>query len=151
LSLDDPIVTLLRCSDRFFLCIGEVCDLIHNNTHTDELDIQFLSDTSVKICFQLLYLVSSTNEDDPTGKHDWKWSRMRSTTTYSVPGRLVEPVNPDIGTTQSAGKPFYLFESSVLMTLGAMLFGRLVRDDANLIPTIADSGNFPYRTIGGMI
>ena len=50
---------------------------------------------------------------------------------------------------QHAGKPFYLFESTVLRSLGTLLLGRITREDANNIPQVKQSTYFPYREVSG--
>jgi hypothetical protein len=43
------------------------------------------------------------------------------------------------------GNPFYLFESSVLMAVGAIIFERLESVVGNILPEVRKSDRFPYR------
>ena len=52
---------------------------------------------------------------------------------------------------QHIGKPFYLFESTVLRSLGTLLLGRITREDAKNIPQVKRSTFFPYREASGTV
>jgi len=95
IRMDFPLAMVARCEGRIFLCIGEVNDIIYNSEHTDQLPVSLLSENTVTISFQVLFLVPATTEDDPDLKNDWRWSQRRGT-SHKVPGRLVEPLNPDL-------------------------------------------------------
>ena len=146
--MDFPIATLLKCEGRLFVCIGETNDITFNSKHVDSLSVDLLSEPSAFVSFQMLYLVPATVEDSADLKHDWKWLLSRGT-THRVQGRLIEAINPDIST-RHVGKPFYLFESTILRSLGTLLLGRLAREDANNIPLVKRSTYFPYREESGM-
>ena len=148
IDMDFPIATLLKCEGRLFVCIGETNDITFNSKHVDSLSVDLLSEPSAFVSFQMLYLVPATVEDSADLKHDWKWSLSRGT-THRVQGRLIEAINPDIST-RHVGKPFYLFESAILRSLGTLLLGRLSREDANNIPLVKRSTYFPYREESGM-
>jgi len=148
IKMDFPIATLLKCEGRLFVCIGEMNDIMFDSKHVDSLSMELLSEPSAFISFQMLYLIPATVDDSADLKHDWKWSLSRGT-THRVQGRLIEAINPDIST-QHIGKPFYLFESTVLRSIGTLLLGRITREDANNIPQVKRSAYFPYREESGV-
>lgn len=149
LRIDTPVATLVKCEDHLFVCIGEVNDIKFDSKHTEEIAVELLSEPTVHVSFQVIFLVPATVEDDPLLKNDWRWS-LRRGATHHVPGRLVEPLNPAIST-KSYGKPSYLFESAVLMAVGATILERLVREDGRLLPEITRSEDFPYRETSGQL
>jgi hypothetical protein len=96
----------------------------------------------------MLHLIPATVDDSAHVKHDWKWSFSRGTSHWAQ-GRLIEAINPDIST-KNIGKPCYLFESTLLRSLGTLLLGRITREDANNIPQVKRSAHFPYHEESGM-
>ncbi|KAF8054223.1 hypothetical protein FPV67DRAFT_1763516 [Lyophyllum atratum] len=146
-SVDLPVATLFRCENNLFLCIGEVIDITFGSEHVDELSVQYLSEPSVFVRYQVLDIVPATEEDDPELKHDWRWSRRRGV-THQVAGRLVLPINPPV-CTHVTGEPFYLLESGVLMALGTTLLERKSTGENVPIPEMRRSERIPYREPGG--
>jgi len=151
IKIDHPISSLLKCEGRLFVCVGEVNDIISDSKHVNQIHVDRLLEPTSFIGFQLLDLVPATLEDDPSLKHDWRWSFQRGS-SYRVPGRLVEPIDPGISL-KELGKPFYLFESSTLRTIGAVLLERITCDDAPHVPVVHDqrSLRFPYRESNGSL
>jgi hypothetical protein len=147
IQMDSPIATLVRCSGRLFLCIGEVIDILVDSRHTDQVAVEYLMEPSVFISYQMLFLVPASVEDDPDLKNDWRWSGKRGT-SYRVAGCLIQPINPSIST-KELGNPFYLFESGVLMAVGASILERLEQDHGISIPDVKKSDRFPYREAAG--
>jgi hypothetical protein len=143
IQIDSPIVTLVKCEDHIFLCVGEVNDISFDSNHLEELAIETLTEPSTFVSFQLLFLVPASTEDDPGLKHDWRWSGKRGE-SLRASGRLVEPINPAV-CTRNAGGPFYLFESGVLMAIGSTIFERICPEDGRLLPVLRRSDFFPYR------
>ena len=147
IQMDFPLATVARCDGRIFLCIGEVNDITYNSEHTDRLPVSLLSESTVSISFQVLFIIPTTTEDDPDLKNDWRWSRRRGT-SHKVPGRLVEPLNPDLSM-RTPHEPCYLFDSGSLSAVGSLLLGRLKREDVRLTPQLERTADFPYREING--
>ncbi|KAJ7898295.1 hypothetical protein B0H14DRAFT_2557327 [Mycena olivaceomarginata] len=56
ITLDIPIVTFIECEDKFFVCIGEVTDIVHNNEYHTSLSVELLGEPSASITFQLLHI-----------------------------------------------------------------------------------------------
>lgn len=148
-KMDFPLATLLKCDGHIFVCVGEVIEIISDSKLYDVLPVHRLSDPTTYIQFQLLYLVPATVDDDPELKNDWRWLHQRGS-SFRIPGRLVEPLNPDISTRQP-GRPFYLFDSKTLQAIGSLLLERLTANDGKSIPEIPLSMNFPYREEHGML
>ncbi|KAG6884373.1 hypothetical protein C0992_006446, partial [Termitomyces sp. T32_za158] len=87
-----------------------------------------------------------TGAEHPDKKRDWQWRCGRGS-SHKVAGQLVMAINPAV-CTRNAGKPSYLFESSILMAMGMSILERL--SDQNLVvPGIKRSSTFPYREPGG--
>lgn len=142
IKMDFPLASILKCEGRLWVCIGEVIDITFDAKSADRLSVNLLSEPSAFVQFQLLYLIPATIGDDPDLKNDWRWSTKRGS-TYRVPGRLVEPVNPDL-CTKTPCKPFYLFDSQTLWAIGLLLLERLTREDGKHIPEVECSPSFPY-------
>ncbi|KAF8148643.1 hypothetical protein B0H34DRAFT_668291, partial [Crassisporium funariophilum] len=99
---------------------------------------------------KLLHLVPATIEDTPDLKHDWKWSFRRLSTIEKVPGVLIQPINPDVST-RLPNRPYYLCESSFLLTTGASLLEQTTAVGNVPVPEIKPSSDFPYRKSNGSV
>ena len=80
-----------------FLCIGEVNDITVDNQHTDHVVVEYLTEPTVFVLFQLLFIVPANVDDDPNLKHDWRWSGTRGS-SHQVAGCIVQLINPSIST-----------------------------------------------------
>ncbi|KAJ7486985.1 hypothetical protein FB451DRAFT_1026796 [Mycena latifolia] len=149
LRIDNPICALVRCEAQLFLAIGAVNGLCLGSETVDEINLDLLADSTAKVSFQIMCLVRTTVEDDPSERYDWRWSHDMDGACASVPGRLVQPLNPTLSV-RNVGKPTYLFESSELLAYGAALLEQILPDDfrANNIPCSPRTVNFPYRFQG---
>lgn len=147
IRMDSPIAILLNCENHLFVCIGEVNDITFDSKHVDEISLETLTEPSVYVSYQVLCVVPATSEDDPTLRNDWRWSHRRLA-THRVSGRLIEPINPSISI-REIGNPAYLFESGVLMALGASILERLTSEEGKLLPEVVSSDDFPYREATG--
>lgn len=148
-QVDSPIATLVQCDGRVFLCVGEVNDITVDSQHTDHVEVDYLTEPTVFVSYQLLDVIQANINDDPSLKHDWRWSGKRGT-SHRVSGCLVQPINPSIST-QQPENPFYLLESSVLMAIGATIFERLGSGHGHILPEVGQSDRFPYREATGDI
>ncbi|KAJ7824027.1 hypothetical protein B0H13DRAFT_1919358 [Mycena leptocephala] len=144
IRIDNPICTLLRCEEQLFLAIGAVNSLSFGTDKIQEISLDFLSDRDAKVSFEVMCLVRTTVEDDPTKQHDWCWSQHMDRSFVNIPGRLIQPLNPALSI-RTPTKPTYLFQSSELMAFGATLLERLSSEDIRLIPNATRTENFPYR------
>jgi hypothetical protein len=122
---------------------GEVNDIIVDNQHVDHIAVEYLTEPTVFISYQMLYVVPAKVQDDPDLKHDWQRSGKRGL-SHRVSERIIQPINPSLST-REPGNPFYLFESSVLMAIGATILGKLEPGNGNLLPEVKESDRFPYH------
>ncbi|KAF7344645.1 hypothetical protein MVEN_01624700 [Mycena venus] len=143
LRIDNPICTLVRCEKQLFLAIGAVNSISFGSDKVQEIGLDFLADKDTKVSFEIMCLVRTTVEDDPTKRHDWRWSQHMDRAFGNIPGRLVQPINPTLSI-RTPTKPTYLFESSELMAFGATLLERLASEDLRHIPNASRTENFPY-------
>jgi hypothetical protein len=68
--------------------------------------------------------------------------------SFTVPGRLVQAINPTIAT-QNLNPSYYLLESSFLVALTTNLTGYLSVSDLKGIQKLTPSNIFPYREVSG--
>lgn len=146
--LSEPIATLVSCNKHLFLAIAEVNNITIDAVPVEQIGLDILWEDTVKVSYQIVHLVPTNTLDDPSLKHDWRTRGMLDITS-TVSGRLVQPVNPVISTA-TPHKPFYLWESSVLMALASSLVERIFHRDFKNIPNVKQSAYFPYREASGM-
>jgi hypothetical protein len=147
LRIDNPICTLVRCEEQLFLAIGAINNLSFGSEQVQEISLDLLADRDAKVGFEIMTLVRTTVDIDPTEKHDWCWSQAMDRAFNDVPGRLVQPLNPTLSI-RNPTKPTYLFESSELMAFGVTLLERLSPEDIKHLPKTACTEGFPYRFQG---
>ncbi|KAJ7822071.1 hypothetical protein B0H14DRAFT_3732640 [Mycena olivaceomarginata] len=138
-----PIVTLVRCEEKLFVCIGEVTDIHVNGKSVDQLGLEALHEEPVVVHFQIIRTVPASTDDDPELKNDWH-ARGLLRDSLSAPGHLVMPIDPVLST-RTIGDPFYLFKSSVLRAFGAQLLDRVTLHLNKSIPKFEPTDSFPYR------
>lgn len=91
----------------------------------------------------------ATVTDDPSLQNDWHTYWMLEQ-LFTVPGSLIQPVDPVISSTHAAGvAPWYLFVSSVLVAFAASVFQGLTNETLKSIPKVKTSNEFPYRSEKG--
>ncbi|KAF9552115.1 hypothetical protein CPC08DRAFT_792038 [Agrocybe pediades] len=145
--LSDPIATLLRCQDQVWLCLGEVNGIKVDGQATEYISLDMLNEEAATISYQMLGLRPATSDDDPEARNDWRTYAIKEK-TFSVPGYLIQPLNPVISTTHSR-QPFYLLESNMLTTLTSSLFLALTSSESTMIPKITAMQEYPYREVSG--
>jgi hypothetical protein len=145
--ISDPISTLLRVENKFWLCIGEVNGLRVDGRPVDDISFEMLPEETVTVSYQVLGLRPTTLADDPDGRHDWRTYTM-SEQSFTVPGRLIQSVNPTTSKTHLS-IPFYLLQSTVLVALTASLFQSLTISDLKTVPKLAPTKEYPYRQGSG--
>ncbi|KAJ7753176.1 hypothetical protein B0H16DRAFT_1317014, partial [Mycena metata] len=141
--VSEPIVTLIRCEGKLFVCVGEVTDIRVNNQSVEELGLEVLQEQAVTVHFQIVRVVPSTCEDDAELKNDWRAVGLIRH-SLAAPGRLVLTIDPALST-RVMGEPYYLFESSVLRAFGARLFDTVTLHLNKSIPKFVPTDQFPYR------
>ncbi|KAF8054503.1 hypothetical protein FPV67DRAFT_1440289, partial [Lyophyllum atratum] len=98
------------------------------------------------VSYQLLGLCATDSTDDPTLKSDWRTYRMLSERSFTVPGSLIQPINPDTSTPKSVReKTFYLLDSRVLVALAASIFQSLSSSELKSVPKMTVQKEYPYR------
>lgn len=147
LMISDPIATLLHCDNRAWLCIGEVNGLRVDGQYAEFVPHEILPEKTVTVSYQLLGLRPATLDDDPSSLSDWRSCRIEEH-SFTVPGQLIQPINPAIST-HIPHSTFYLLDSQFLVALSASLLEYLGASDIKNIPKLAVSHTFPYREGSG--
>lgn len=147
LAISDPVASFLCSDNRVWLCIGEVNSLRVDGQPVDYVSHSVLCENITTVSYQLLGLRPATMDDDSEKKHDWRSYSMHEH-SFTVPGRLVRAVNPDIST-KEMGKPFYLLDSNFLVALVASLSEFLSVLDFKGVPKLVPTNEFPYQEVSG--
>ncbi|KAJ7744880.1 hypothetical protein B0H16DRAFT_1321924 [Mycena metata] len=148
LHISNPIAALVTCEDKIFLAVAQVNRIAFGSTDLDTLPLDLLADIGTKISFQILRLLPATEDDDPDGRYDWRWSLGGfESTCVNVPGNLIQPLNPTISN-RIPGKPMYLFTSDALLHVASGIQSQLASRDFDSIPEVPRSEKFPYRHLG---
>ena len=145
--ISDPISTLIRIENKFWLCLGEVNGLRIDGRPVDYVSFEILPEETVTVSYQMLGLRPATIADDPDGRHDWRTYTVGEQ-SFTVPGRLIQSVNPATSKTHLS-IPFYLLQSTVLVALTASLFQSLTVSDLKMVPKLAPTKEYPYRQGSG--
>ena len=145
--ISDPIATLIRVENKIWLCLGEVNGLQIDGRPVDSVCFEMLAEETVKVSYQMLGLRPATLADDPDGQHDWR-TYMMAERSFTVPGRLIQSVNPTISKSHLS-TPFYLLQSTVLVALTASLFQGLTVSNLKTVPTLSPTSEYPYRQCSG--
>ena len=148
LAICDLIVSFLSSDNQIWLCIGEVNSLKVDGKAAEYVPHEMLPEKVVTVSYQLLGLRPATTLDDADMNHDWR-SYTIPEHSFTVPGRLVQAINPTIST-QNLNEPYYLLESTFLVALTANLMGCLSISDMKGIPKLTASNSFPYREVSGV-
>jgi hypothetical protein len=149
LAISDPIASLLSSDNQIWLCIGEVNALKVDGKAAEYVPHEMLPEKVVTVSYQLLGLRPTTTLDDADMNHDWR-SYTIPEHSFTVPGRLVQAINPSMST-QNLNKPYYLLKSSFVVALTANLMGTLSVSDRKGIQKITPSNSFPYREASGNV
>jgi hypothetical protein len=151
LLVSDPITSIIFCEDHAWLCVGEVNGLKIDGDAADFVSHTLLSENTVSISYQVLGLRPASSDDDPSQKYDWRTCRLSQEQTFTVPGCIIQSINPklaDINDPQVPG--FYLLDSQVIAALASSIFELLSLADLKTIPKLAPMKDFPYRESAGM-
>lgn len=149
LLVSDPITSLISCDGCIWLCIGEVSGIFVEGRSVESAPHSLLKEKITTISYQLLGLQPATINNDPSQQNDWHTYCMFEQ-LFTIPGLLVQPVDPVISTTHAAGLvPWYLFGSAVLVVLAVSVFQGLTSDALKSVPKLSRSNKFPYRSEKG--
>ncbi|PBK90076.1 hypothetical protein ARMGADRAFT_1032672 [Armillaria gallica] len=72
LMLNEPMAILIRCERMIFLGIGEVINVHINSESVELVPSDLLMEDTVSVTFQLMELIPTSEEDDPSSKNDWR-------------------------------------------------------------------------------
>ncbi|KAF8064367.1 hypothetical protein FPV67DRAFT_1699246 [Lyophyllum atratum] len=139
----DPVASLVACDGRVWLCVGEVNNMKLDSQPVDQVPLDVLCEPAVTMSFQFLGFRPTTSDDDPTLKLDWRSFTLPTEQTFSVPGRLIQPLDPTFSTA-NLFNTFYMMESSAVMVIAATLLGVLKPSDLPKLPTVQRTKDFPY-------
>ena len=145
--ISDPIATLIRVKNKFWLCLGEANGLQIDGHSVDEVSFEMLAEETVSVSYQMLGLQPATLADDPNRQHDWRMYMMAEW-SFTVSGHLIQSVNPPTLKTHLS-IPFYLLQSTVLVALTASLFQGLTVSNLKTVPKLAPTAEYPYRQGSG--
>ncbi|KDR77538.1 hypothetical protein GALMADRAFT_1326277 [Galerina marginata CBS 339.88] len=145
--ISDPVASLVRVENEFWLCLGEVNELRIDGQAVDHISLEMLAEEIVTVSYQMLGLRPATLADDPEGKNDWRTYPAQER-LFTVPGRLIQPINPTTSTTHLR-MPFYLLQSTFLVALTASLYQSLTVSDLKNVPKFAQTKEYPYREASG--
>ncbi|KAF8155913.1 hypothetical protein B0H34DRAFT_783589 [Crassisporium funariophilum] len=145
--MSDPIASLIRVENGFWLCLGEVNGLRVDGQPVDYISFDMLAEETVSISYQMLGLRPATLADNLEGNNDWRTYMMKEH-SYTVPGRLVQSIDPTTSKTPLS-MPFYLLQSTVLVALSASLFQGLAVLDLKNVPKLKPTQKYPYHEASG--
>lgn len=144
LAVSDSIASLLSCESKVWLSIGEVNGLRVDGKAVDFVDMMMLSESIVTVSYQLLGLRRATSDEDPSEQYDWRTYRTLTERSFTVPGSLISPINPEISKTHS-DIPWYMLDSAFLVSVAASLSQSVDSEGSGHgIPKIARGADFPY-------
>ena len=148
LCIGNPIAVIVQCNTLIVLAIAQVNQLkFAGKDNLSELPIHLLADPTARVDSQILCLVPTTLDDDPTQVHDWCWSLQMEAVCDNIPSQGVHPINPFLSI-QRPGQPTFLFESTFLVALFCNLFQELRLQEQKNLPVIKQSEFFPYQSSG---
>lgn len=151
LVIHDPVSTLIWSDNRIWLAVGNVVSIRRDGHPVDQVPVDLMLEETVQISLQLLGLRSATVDEDSSEKYDWRTYKIPEH-TFSMPGRLVEAINPTMATLSDRPRdPYYLLDSAFLVSLAAAHLSRLSLSDLKAAPRLATTKYFPYRDHLGKI
>ncbi|EDR00884.1 uncharacterized protein LACBIDRAFT_333741 [Laccaria bicolor S238N-H82] len=116
IHIGNPITVLVECEKKLYLAVAHINQLhFAGNGDLMTLCTHLLVDTTAKVSFQILHIVPTTIEDDPSKEYDWCWAWNMEATCHDVPGELIQPINPEF--VYKDGKAMYLLDSNFLLTV----------------------------------
>lgn len=148
LLISDCVAMLLFSEEKIWLCVGEVNDLKFDGQSVSYLNLDMLAKHTVTVSYQVLGLRPATVDDDPDGQHDWQTYHIANEYSFTVPGRLVQPINPKVSTTHT-NLPWYLFQGTFLVALAASMFQQTSIATLKSVPKVVPNKEYPYRESSG--
>ena len=149
LLVNNPVVSLLLCDDKIFLCVGEVIGIQMGTTFIDHVSLDTLLEDSIKVTYQACSLVCTAQDEDSTHLNDWRTQELLPM-KFKVPGFLIQPINPILATPPSQS-PYYLFDTATLIALTSSLHDRMTKHYVKLIPRTPQTHHYPYHEKSGKL
>ena len=159
--IDDPIIVLIECKQRAFMCIVKIVDILVGVTHVDSVEYKTPLDNNIRIKGQIMQLVPHISDGakstDAQSDMDWEWNgryesrKLTSPEVYEFAADSVEPINPLIGTPscKSTKVPTtWLFSTSELLLIAQLLSSRTAGQS---LTQAQFSDTFPYREQTGAV
>ncbi|KAJ6616570.1 hypothetical protein B0H10DRAFT_2219397 [Mycena sp. CBHHK59/15] len=147
LRIGNPVALVVSCEDKLFLAVAQINNLTLASSSVLSISLDMLVDSSARVSGQIFRILRATVADDPSEKHDWRWSLKFEATCAIVPGNLIHPMNPAVSILV-AGKPTYLFDSATLITAATTIHDQMRPADFMLVPKVKRTDTFPYRNGG---
>ncbi|QRV97683.1 hypothetical protein RhiJN_25702 [Ceratobasidium sp. AG-Ba] len=149
LHVNDPAATLLRCGTHVFLALLQVNRLQFDGVSVSDMTSTCLSERHANATVQILCLGPLNTCDLPNNEAspvDWQWTQQYGA-SLKIPGRFLQPVNPALLTSDTCNAT-YIFTTSELLGITALLADRLSAQDFIDLPQIGRTEEFPYMYAG---
>ncbi|KAG6818758.1 hypothetical protein H0H93_002077, partial [Arthromyces matolae] len=153
-SIHDPLLTLVRCSQTYFLAVIEVSGITVGGIDAQFLSVERLHEPNVLINGQIMKLALVDVSHQPE-QADWEWigNFEHKSTFQKSNGNWFELINPETRKAtrgRHSGKETYAFRSSDLRSSAALLYERIANNgELKRLPQISRSDSFPYRAPDG--
>jgi hypothetical protein len=152
-TVEDPIVTLVRCNNLVFVALIQLAEIKVNATPVLALSAGRIHKPNIRLRGQSMCLEVTDDSYQP-GAANWEWTgfeKSASTCFRDIEGNFVDLINPQLaeGTMgENKGCQTALFCSDDICSIGAILYER-IRNDLHRLPDIPAMPTFPYRLTNG--
>jgi hypothetical protein len=149
----DPALTIVQCNSQLFLAVFQVLGIRHDTADVQTLPSRFLAEPNVHIHGQIMKLSLIGGTPKP-GEPDWEWNGAFEARSgfRDIEGCWVELIDPQMKQAsrgRNVGEDTYVFQTSDLRSISAMLCERVI-NETHRLPSITLSDSFPYRSSVGM-
>ena len=154
LHVQDPATALVTSDSRCYLAVIQILSIRCDGKDLQSLPGQFITEPNIRFQAQIMKLGLITLENDhQPDTADWEWngSFEARAVLRDLDGRFIQQINPDrqhASRGRNAGEDTYVFKSSELRAIAAMMYERLYQDRGSF-PSVPLSDSFPYRSITG--
>jgi len=152
LHVQDPAATLVNSDSRHYLAIIQILSIRRDGKDVQSIPGRFISEPNVRFQGQImkLGLITQGNDHQPdAGDWEWNGSFEARAVFRDLDGRFIQQINPDrqrASRGRNAGEDTYVFKSSELRAIAAVMYERLYQDRGSF-PSAPLSDSFPYRSI----
>ena len=154
LHVQDPATALVTSDSRYYLAVIQILSIRRDGKDLQSLPGQFITEPNIRFQAQIMKLGLITLENDhQPDTADWEWngSFEARAVLRDLDGRFIQQINPDrqrASRGRNAGEDTYVFKSSELRAIAAMMYERLYQDRGSF-PSVPFSDSFPYQSITG--